>query len=99
MALVEAGLEALQAHSNTAFERTCTCVGNRVWHYKGFGHSNVVAIEAENSLILVDALDSPDELRVVLDDLECRTGKSVKTLIYTHGHPDHRGAGALRGII
>lgn len=99
MALVEAGLEALQAHSNAAFERTCTCVGDHVWHYKGFGHSNVVAIEAESSLILVDALDSPDELRVVLDDLERRTGKSVKTLIYTHGHPDHRGgAGALRGV-
>lgn len=100
MTSVGTGLDALRAHSNTAFERTCTCAGGRVWHYKGFGHSNVVAIEADRSIILVDALDSPDELRVVLEDLEGRTGKPVKTLIYTHGHPDHRGgAGALRGAV
>lgn len=94
------GADVLREHAATAFIKECVKVGTRTYHYKGYGHSNVIAIEARDSVILIDALDSPDELDVVLKDIARRIGKPVGTLIYTHGHPDHRGgAGRLRGQV
>lgn len=57
----------------------------------GYGHSNSIIIEADNSVILIDALDTDvrtEKLKKIIADI---TEKPVKTIIYTHGHPDHRG--------
>lgn len=98
-----AGEELLREHARTRFAPMRTQAGSRVLHFCGYGHSNTAVIVGETSLILVDALDSPDSLRAVLAEaagLPGVAGKQVKTLIYTHGHPDHRGgAGAVRDTV
>lgn len=66
-------------------------VGESVYFFSGYGTSNVIAIEGETSIILIDTLESPDTSAQLLDDLQQVTDKKVKTIIYTHGHPDHRG--------
>lgn len=94
------GEAALAAYAERAFARTRTDVGGRVHHYLGWGHSSATVIEGETSLILVDTTESPDVARTVMDDVRTYTDKPVKTIIYTHGHPDHRGgAGAFRDTV
>lgn len=93
------GEGALVAYTERMFSRRRTDVG-RAHHYLGYAHSSAIVIEGETSLIVVDALDSPDSAREMLADVRTYTNKPVKTLIYTHGHPDHRGgAGAFRDTL
>lgn len=91
------GEERLKHHGETAFPYEVIPAGKRVRCIVGLGHSNAIAIEGDTSLILVDCLDSDKRgtrLRALLEE---QTGKQVKTIIYTHGHPDHRGgSGAFR---
>ena len=91
------GKERLKHHAETAFPYRIIQAGDRVRCITGLGHSNAIAIEGETSLILIDCLDSDERgkrLKTLLEDL---THKQVKTIIYTHGHPDHRGgSGAFR---
>lgn len=100
MSAVSTNEAALKAHAITAFTKRRTQVGERIYHYAGWGHSNATAVVGDTSVILIDALDSPDELRDLLADLAEITTKPVRTLIYTHGHPDHRGgAGVVRDTV
>lgn len=93
------GEDALAAYAERMFRRARTDVG-RAHHYLGYGHSSAIIIEGETSLIAVDALDSPDCAREMMADVRTYTDKPVRTLIYTHGHPDHRGgAGAFRDTV
>lgn len=55
------------------------------------GHSNAVLIEGRTSVILVDTLDTLERGQKLLEIIRSRTEKPVKTILYTHGHPDHRG--------
>lgn len=67
-----------------------------VYHVTGFGHSNATFIIAEHSVILIDTLDSDARGKLLLGLIRERTDKPIRTIIYTHGHPDHRGgAGSL----
>lgn len=94
-----AGEQELIAYTARTFERRRTDCG-RAHHYAGWAHSSATIIEGATSLILVDALDSPDSAREMLADARTYTDKPVKTIIYTHGHPDHRGgAGAFRDTV
>ena len=69
-----------------------------IWHVLGVGHSNAVIIEGRTSVILVDTLDTLERGQKLLEIIRSRTEKPVKTILYTHGHPDHRGgAGAFSG--
>ena len=66
----------------------------------GYGHSNAIAIIGETSIILIDTLDSDYRAKVMKDELAKISDKPVKTIIYTHGHPDHLGgAGAFRDTV
>ncbi len=85
------GGEQLAAFASANYRQTVTKVGERVYHFLGFGHSNATAIVGDTSIILVDALDSPGYAAELNRTLKVITAKPVKTIIYTHGHPDHRG--------
>lgn len=87
----------LKNFNNTAFPKEIITITDRVRIAVGWGHSNCIIIEGNSSLILVDALDSDARAARLRDELSRLTDKPVKTIIYTHGHPDHRGgSGAFR---
>jgi alkyl sulfatase BDS1-like metallo-beta-lactamase superfamily hydrolase len=69
-------------------------ISDRITHFVGYGHSNAILVEGDTSLILIDTLDSNERAKRLRHEIEAMTGKVVKTLIFTHGHPDHRGGSA-----
>ena len=89
--------ERLQHHAETAYPYRVFQAGDRIRCVIGLGHSNSIAIEGDTSLILIDSLDSDQRGERLKSLLAEWTSKPVKTIIYTHGHPDHRGgSGASR---
>jgi alkyl sulfatase BDS1-like metallo-beta-lactamase superfamily hydrolase len=62
----------------------------------GYGHSNASFIIADASVILIDTLDTDARGARLAGIIAEHTNKPVRTIIYTHGHPDHLGgAGAF----
>ncbi|MDM5339092.1 alkyl/aryl-sulfatase [Fictibacillus enclensis] len=98
--LKENGEQMLKNFAETAFQPTITEITNGIYHVMGYAHSNSIIIEAEKSVILIDTFDSDaraEKLKKIIADI---TKKPVKTIIYTHGHPDHRGgAGAFNDTV
>ena len=93
------GEEMLKAFTATAYPQAVTeIVPGMIFHVMGYGHSNASFIIANESVILVDALDTDARGAKLASIIAEKTDKPVKTIIYTHGHPDHRGgAGAFAG--
>lgn len=94
--LKENGELDLKKFTLDSYKKTITQVNSKVWHVLGYGHSNAIFIEGNTSVILIDTLDTFERGEKLLNIIEEKTGKPVKTIIYTHSHPDHRGgAGAF----
>ena len=94
--LIQNGHQQLQDFTNKNYKQTITEVTKGVWFVLGLGHSNAIFIEAGSSVILIDTLDTRERGEQLLDLIRQNTKKEVGTIIYTHGHPDHRGgAGAF----
>jgi alkyl sulfatase BDS1-like metallo-beta-lactamase superfamily hydrolase len=92
--LKENGEKLLKNFADTAYPKAVTKITNGIYHVMGYGHSNSIIIEADNSVILIDTLDTDvraERLKKLIAEI---TEKPVKTIIYTHGHPDHRGGAA-----
>lgn len=90
------GAQLLKDFTNRSYTERITQIIPGVWHVLGLGHSNAIFIEADSSVILVDTLDTLERGQTLLGIIEREIHKPVKTVIYTHGHPDHRGgAGAF----
>lgn len=85
------GEDRLKEFTRTAYQKTITEVAGHIYHFLGYGHSNAIAIEGDTSVILVDTLDSDVRGSRLRQEIEKKTDKPVKTIIYTHGHPDHSG--------
>lgn len=85
------GEEQLIAFTKNNYQKKITKVNHRIYHFLGYGHSNAIAIIGETSIILVDSLDSDQRALSMHEELKKITDKPVKTIIYTHGHPDHQG--------
>ena len=92
------GAAELTAFTEKSYKETITPIVPGIWHVLGIGHSNAVIIEGRTIVILVDTLDTLERGQKLLEIIRSRTEKPVKTILYTHGHPDHRGgAGAFSG--
>ena len=94
------GEKKLKDFTEKNYQKTLTKVNDHIYHFLGYGISNAVAVLGETSVILIDALDSTGYGEELKADLARLTDKPVKTIIYTHGHPDHRGgAGVFRDTV
>ena len=89
--LVPNGAEQLQAYANRTFEKNILKVAEYIYYFTGFGHSNATLLIGDTSCILVDVLDSDVRGETLKQAIAQITDKPVKIIIYTHGHPDHRG--------
>lgn len=81
-------------YSKSAYEYAIHKINDSIFHVVGLGHSNATFIIANTSVILIDTLDSDVRSVKLLNEIRKYTDKPVKTIIYTHGHPDHRGGAA-----
>ena len=94
------GEQRLKDFTEKNYQKTLTKVNDHIYHFLGYGISNAVAVLGETSVILIDALDSTGYGEELKEDLARLTDKPVKTIIYTHGHPDNRGgAGVFRDTV
>ncbi|WP_333804922.1 alkyl/aryl-sulfatase [Sulfurospirillum sp.] len=89
--------QQLKAFSSTAYPKQVTeVIPNKVYHVMGYAHSNASFIIGDTSVIVIDTLDSTTRAEQLKKIIATYTNKPIKTIIYTHGHPDHRGgAGAF----
>lgn len=94
--LKQSGGDLLRSFTKENYREKITEITDGVWHVLGVGHSNAIFIEGNTSVILVDTLDTLERGQRLAGIIQKETGKPVGTVIYTHGHPDHRGgAGAF----
>lgn len=95
--LIENGGQTLRDFTEKNYKETVSEVTKGVWFVSGFGHSNAVFVEGAAGVILIDTLDTLERGQRLSEIIEKNTGKKVKTILYTHGHPDYRGgAGAFQ---
>lgn len=97
--LTENGSLQLQDFTNRNFQEAFTQVTEGVWHVSGLGHSNAVVLEGNTGVSLIDTLDTLERGERLLHFIREKTGKEVKTVIFTHSHPDHRGIGRREGVV
>ena len=96
--LVNNGAQALRDFSEKLNKETVVQVTGGVWFVFGLGLSNAVFIEGETGVILIDTLDSLERGTKLSEIIQKCTNKEVKTILYTHSHPEHTGgAGAFAG--
>ncbi|TGE31361.1 alkyl/aryl-sulfatase [Desulfosporosinus sp. Sb-LF] len=88
--------QLLKEFSATAYPRQVTeIIPGVIYHVMGYGHSNASFIIGETSVILIDTLDTDYRGEALKAIIARHTDKPVKTIIYTHGHPDHRGGAGV----
>jgi alkyl sulfatase BDS1-like metallo-beta-lactamase superfamily hydrolase len=93
------GEELLKAFTATAYPPTVTeIVPNTIYHVMGYGHSNASFIIGNESVMLIDTLDTDVRAAKLASIIAEKTDKPVKTIIFTHSHPDHvSGSSAFAG--
>lgn len=90
------GEDLLKEYCQKTYQKQLVKINERIYFFYSYGHSNAIAIIGDTSVILVDTLDSDECAHDLKRDLAKITDKPVKTIIFTHSHPDHRGgAGAF----
>ncbi len=73
-------------------------VAPRTFQVRGFDIANVTFIEGDESLIVIDPLTFAESARAALELYYAhRPRRPVRTVIYSHSHPDHYGG--VRGVL
>lgn len=94
------GEEQLKAFAKANEQKKIWKINSGIYFFTGYGHSNCTALIGDTSVILIDSLDCDTNASVLKQELEKITDKPVKTIIFTHGHPDHRGgSGVFRDTV
>lgn len=94
--LKQRGEAELKAYTKVNFQETVTNVAPNVWHIASMGASNSIVVEASHSVIVIDTMETMERGQALKNFIASKTDKPVKTVIFTHIHPDHRGgAGAF----
>lgn len=88
--LPETPAEKLAAHSEE-FKKEVIEVTDGVYVAIGYVLANSIMIEGDDGVIIVDVTGSPAAAEEVKAEFEKITPKPIQAIIYTHGHPDHRG--------
>ncbi|HEY7286896.1 MAG TPA: alkyl/aryl-sulfatase [Vicinamibacterales bacterium] len=84
------GREKLRAQSNE-FRREVIRVADGVYVAVGYSASNVILIQGAAGSIVVDTATDPVAARAIRTAFGDRLAAPVRTIIYTHSHPDHTG--------
>jgi len=84
----------LKAHTQEFGTAEILSVVDGVYVAIGYALANTIILEAEHSLIVIDTMESVEAAQKVRDDFAAMTApsthnKPVRTIIYTHYHPDH----------
>ncbi len=78
----------LKAHSKE-FKREVIQVTDGVYVAIGYGLANSILLEGDDGVVIVDTMESEEAAKRVKEAFLQITQKPVKTIIYTHFHPDH----------
>ena len=86
--------EKLKLHTEEFNHPEIVQVTDGVYVAIGYALANSIIIEADNSLIIVDTMESLESAKAARSDFNSMTppsihNKPVSTIIYTHYHPDH----------
>src|SRR5919109_1188066 len=92
-----AGREKLRAHSKE-FRKEVIRVTDGVYLAVGYSASNVTLIRCDGGSIIVDTSSDPVEGREVRAAFGHLLDAPVRTIIYTHGHPNHTGGAAVFAV-
>ena len=80
------------------FEKKIYKVADGVYSAVGYGLANSILIVGKNGLIVVDTMETVEEGREVWREFRKISKLPLRTIIYTHFHPDHiYGAAAYAG--
>lgn len=94
------GEAKLKEYAEREFPKQVLKVSENVYHVLGYGHSSSIVVIADESVILIDSLNSLDTGRKLKEVVAELTDKPVKTIIFTHSHSDHRGgSGVFRDTV
>lgn len=98
--LIQNGRERLQEFADTQRTPVTQEIRPGIWHVLNLGHSNAIIIEGTQGVILIDTMETLERGQALRAIIREKTGKQVHTIIFTHGHPDHRwGAGAFSDCV
>ena len=94
------GENLLRELAGKVLPATVEKINDHVYFFNNFGGSNAILIIGDNGCILVDAFESDYYANEAKIEIEKITDKPVKTIIYTHAHPDHiAGAGVFKDTV
>lgn len=78
----------LAAHTKI-FEKKIYKIGSNVYSAVGFGPANTIMVECEDCIVLLDVSRELETAMTAKQEFSKITTKPLKTIIYTHSHPDH----------
>ena len=78
----------LEEHTKI-FEKKIYRIGTNVYSAVGYGPANVIMVECKDCIVLLDVSRELETALAVKEEFAKITRKPLKTIIYTHSHPDH----------
>ncbi len=87
---VQASVQAKELADHTAeFKQEVIRMAEGFYVAVGYGIANSILIEGKDGTVIIDTLESAEAAKAVKRAFDKITTKPLKTIIYTHFHPDH----------